>query len=46
MSEPKFSLNFNFEVEKLTENEDLNNKTTLTDQEVDSFAGARKPKNR
>ncbi|XP_078363476.1 uncharacterized protein KIAA1958-like [Oculina patagonica] len=37
MLEPTFSLNLNFEVENLTENEDLNNKTTLTDQEVDSF---------
>ena len=37
MSEPNFSLGFNFEVEKSAENEDFNNKTTLTDQEVDTF---------
>ncbi len=45
MSEPTFSLHFNFEVENLTENEDLNNKTTLTDQEIDSFVEEqRKPR--
>lgn len=37
MSEPPFPLNFTFEVENLKENEDVNNKTTPTDQVVDSF---------
>lgn len=37
MSQPKFSLGFNFVVKTSEENEGLSNKTPLTDQEVDVF---------
>ena len=37
MSQPNFSLGFNFVVKTSEENEGLSNKTPLTDQEVDVF---------
>ena len=37
MSEPNFYLGINLEVKNTAENEYLNNKTQLTDQEVDIF---------